>query len=100
MRIAALNGLMQMDAERAMPILQKVLDRRDACSAGLRRKALFLVSQRDPPASTDLLMASARRDPDPAVREQAVFWLSQVRDPRVVVMLDSIATTRRRGGRP
>jgi tetratricopeptide (TPR) repeat protein len=31
-RIAALNALLQMDAERAMPILQKVLARRDACS--------------------------------------------------------------------
>jgi len=91
-RIAALNGLMQMDAERAMPILQKVLDRRDACSVALRRKALFLVSQREPPASTDLLMASARQDPDAEVREQAVFWLSQVHDARVVAMLDSIAT--------
>jgi HEAT repeat protein len=91
-RIAALNALLQMDSERALPILQKVLSRRDACSVELRRKALFLVSQKDAPASTDMLMASARQDPDPGVREQAVFWLSQVKDPRVVGMLDSIAT--------
>jgi len=91
-RIAALDGLMQMDAERAMPILDKVLERRDACSVGLRRKALFLVSQRDPPASTDLLLRSARHDTDPEVRAQAVFWLSQIHDPRVVEMLDSVAT--------
>lgn len=77
-RIAALNALLQMDAERAMPILKKVLERRDACSAGLRRKALFLVSQKRTPETANILMNAARNDPDPEVREKAVFWLSQV----------------------
>jgi tetratricopeptide (TPR) repeat protein len=77
-RIAALNALMQMDAERAMPILKKVLERRDACSAGLRRKAVFLVSQKRTPETANILMNVARTDPDQEVREQAVFWLSQV----------------------
>jgi TolA-binding protein len=77
-RIAALNALLQMDADRAMPILKKVLERRDACSAGLRRKALFLVSQKRTPETANILMNAARNDPDPEVREKAVFWLSQV----------------------
>jgi len=77
-RIAALNALLQMDADRAMPILQKVLARRDACSAGLRRKAVFLVSQKRTPETANILMSVARSDPDQEVREQAVFWLSQV----------------------
>src|SRR3989454_1409215 len=45
-RVAALNGLLQMDATNALPILKKVLAKRDACSAGLRRKAVFIVSQK------------------------------------------------------
>lgn len=77
-RIAALNALLQMDADRAMPILQKVLARRDACSAGLRRKAVFLVSQKRTDQTANILMNVARSDPDQEVREQAVFWLSQV----------------------
>jgi HEAT repeat protein len=77
-RIAALNALLQMDAERAMPILKQVLARRDACSAGLRRKAVFLVSQKRTPETANILMSVARTDPDQEVREQAVFWLSQV----------------------
>jgi HEAT repeat protein len=77
-RIAALNALMQMDADRAMPILKKVLERRDACSAGLRRKAVFLVSQKRTAETANILMNVARTDPDGEVREQAVFWLSQV----------------------
>jgi TolA-binding protein len=78
-KIAALNALLQMDAERAMPILKQVLARRDACSAGLRRKAVFLVSQKETPETANILMNVARTDPDQDVREQAVFWLSQVR---------------------
>jgi HEAT repeat protein len=77
-RIAALNALLQMDADRAMPILKKVLERRDACSAGLRRKAVFLVSQKSTSETANILMNVARTDPDGEVREQAVFWLSQV----------------------
>ncbi len=89
-RIAALNALIQMDAERAMPILNKVLERRDACSAGLRRKAVFLVSQKHTPETADILLRVARNDPDQEVREQAVFWLSQVPDERAVTMLQDI----------
>jgi HEAT repeat protein len=92
-RVAALNALMQMDADRAMPILTKVLDRRDACSAGLRRKAVFLLSQKRSPQTADLLMKIAGNDPDEEVRQQAVFWLSQVPDERAVDMLQQILNT-------
>jgi HEAT repeat protein len=77
-RIAALNALLQMDAERAMPILQQVLARRDPCSVALRRKAVFLVSQKRTDQTANILMNVARNDPDQETREQAVFWLSQV----------------------
>ena len=89
-RIAALNGLLQMGGDRALPILRKVLARRDACSLELRRKALFLISQQATRESTDLLLSTAREDPNGEVRGQAVFWLSQVQDDRVVDMLDSM----------
>ena len=77
-RIIAMQALLNMDADRAMPILQKVLARRDPCSAGLRRKAVFLVSQKRTDQTANILMNVARSDPDQEVREQAVFWLSQV----------------------
>ena len=87
-RIAALNALLQMDADQAMPILQKVLARRDACSVALRRKAVFLVSQKRTDQTANILMSVARGDPDQEVREQAVFWLSQV--PGSTGLLDEI----------
>ena len=90
LRIAALNGLLQMDATNALPILKKVLARRDSCSAGLRRKAVFIVSQKRGTETEDILLDVARHDPDPEVRQQAVFWLSQVGSDRAVTALDSI----------
>jgi len=92
-RMAALNGLLQMDAANALPILKKVLLRRDACSAGMRRKAVFIVSQKQGAETEDILLDVARRDPDPEVRQQAVFWLSQVGSERAVNALDSILRT-------
>jgi HEAT repeat protein len=89
-RIAALNGLLQMDATNALPILKKVLAKRDACSAGLRRKAVFIVSQKHGAETEDILLDVARSDPDSEVRQQAVFWLSQVGSDRAVTALDSI----------
>src|SRR6267143_1168839 len=93
MRVAALNGLLQMDATNALPILRKVLARRDACSTVLRRKAVFLVSQKRSPETEDILLDAAQHDPDSEVRQQAVFWLSQVPTERAVEMLDSILRT-------
>jgi len=93
LRIAALNGLLQMDAANAVPILKRVLARRDACSAGMRRKAVFLLSQKRTGETEDILLDVAQHDPDSEVRQQAVFWLSQVPTERAVGMLDSILKT-------
>lgn len=86
----ALNALIQMDAERAVPILQRVLARRDPGSECLRRRAMFLVAQKKTDQTEDILLGAARNDPDPEVRQQAVFWLSQVNSDRAVAALDSI----------
>ena len=90
MRIAALMALMQMDSERAIPILKQVLAKRDECSVALRRKAVFIVAQKESEESADILLAAARNDPDVEVRRQAVFWLSQVHSDKALTALDSI----------
>lgn len=90
MRIAALNAVLQMDEERAVPLLKGVLAKRGPCSEVLRRKAVFLVSQKQTSETEDILLGAARNDPDKEVREQAVFWLSQVGTDRSVSALDSI----------
>lgn len=91
-RVIALNALLQMDADRALPMLKKVMARRDKCAEVLRRKAVFLIAQKRSPESADLLIDAARNDPDAEVREQAVFWLSRVSDQRAVGFLRDLAT--------
>jgi HEAT repeat protein len=91
-RAAALSALLNMNADQAIPILKRVLEQRDECSADLRRQAVFLISQKMTDESVDILLDLAHRnpDPDPEVREQAVFWLSQVKSPEALQALESI----------
>lgn len=91
-QLAALNALIHMSSDRAMPVLERVMERRDECSTALRRRAMFLVAEQDSPESIDVLLTAARTDPDVEVRRQAVFWLSEVDDPRVVEALDAFLT--------
>jgi HEAT repeat protein len=90
-RIMALNALLNMNAEAAVPILERTLARRDECSRGLRKKAVFLIAQKRATGVVDVLLKVAKEDPAPEVREDAVFWLSNVRDPRVVDVLAEMA---------
>lgn len=89
-RMIALSAVQQMNTESAIPILRDVLKRRDPCSEIMRRKAVFIVSQKRSPETSRMLLDAARGDPDREVREQAVFWLSQVPGEETVAALDSI----------
>ena len=92
-RAAAMNALMQMNAERAMPIIKAVLAKKDECSAGLREKAVFLLSQKRTSETEDMMLDVVRNDPSREVRKKAVFWLGQVNTDRaaqaLVQMLES-----------
>jgi len=89
-RMAALNALLQMDADRAMPLLRSVLARRDACSEALRAKAVFLVAQKAGGDAETVLLNVARTDPSAEVRGQAVFWLSQTGTERALDAIQQI----------
>jgi len=91
-RLMALSALQNMNPERAVPILREVLQSRDECSAELRKRAVFLLSQEMTDASVEILLDLAHRSPDPdrEVREAAVFWLSQVGSEEALDALVSI----------
>lgn len=89
-RVAAMNALLQMDADQAMPILKQVLARRDACSASLREKALFLVSQKRSTETENILLDAIRNDPDEEVKKKAIFWLGQVNSDRAAGALEGL----------
>jgi HEAT repeat protein len=90
MRLAALTGLMQLDADQVLPVLQKLLERRDTCSVSLRRRAVYMVAQTKEEERSDILLRVASTDPSPEVRREAVQWLSQVNTERAAQALDSI----------
>lgn len=82
-RIEALSALAQMDAEAALPVLRRVLARRDPCSASLRRRALYILGRRSEQASAagptaEMLLDVARNDPDAETRAEAAAWLGKV----------------------
>jgi HEAT repeat protein len=74
-KLVALDALLQMDEEKALPILKKII--RESKDKNIRAKAVFVLSQHDDPSVAPLLNEVARKDEDPYVREQAVFWLGQ-----------------------
>ncbi len=76
-KMAALQALINMNPEKAVPFLKKILKDKDPHNAEMREQALFLLSQHGGDESAELLMDIARNDPDANVRKQAVFWLSQ-----------------------
>jgi HEAT repeat protein len=82
-----------MNSDDALPLLKRVLERRDTCSELLRRKAVFLVAQKRSTEAADILMKAAESDPDAEVREQAVFWLGQVDSERATTLLEQILKT-------
>jgi HEAT repeat protein len=94
-RAAAMNALLQMDAEGALPIIKQVLQKRDECSISLREKAVFLLSQKRTSETETILLDVLNNDPSASVREQAVFWMGQVRTERAGAALEEIATSSR-----
>jgi HEAT repeat protein len=92
MRAAAMNALLQMDADNAVSIIKQVLQKRDECSVALREKAVFLLSQKRTFETEDLLIDVLKNDPSRSVREQAVFWMGQVRTPKAAAALEEVAT--------
>jgi HEAT repeat protein len=89
-RMAALSALLNMDPDRARPILIEVLESRDACSVELRKQAVFLLGQSMDEGNVDVMLDLIydNPDPDPEVRGAAVFWLGQSGSPRATEALN------------
>ena len=90
MRMAALQGLMSMNATDALPILKQVLAQRDPCRVGLRKQAVYLLAQRRGDDVVGSLLEVARNDPSNEVQSDAVYWLSTTRSDRATAALDSV----------
>jgi HEAT repeat protein len=80
-----------MDAEQALPLLKRVLTRREPCTQRLRRMAVWLIASRKPADAAEVLLNVAKTDPDKEVREQAVFWIANVPTEEATTMLIELA---------
>ncbi len=94
-QMMAVQALMTMDRERSVPILKKVMARRDVCSGALRRQAVFILGQQagDDESVAPLMLDVIRNDPDHEVQKMALFALGQTRDPQAIPALSEILKT-------
>ncbi len=59
-------------------------------SLEIKKQAVFALSQLPEETGTPLLLKIARRNPQPQVRKEAIFWLGQSGDPRALDLFDEI----------
>lgn len=81
-RVEALSALAQMDDASALPVLRRVLARRDACTAGLRRRAIYLLVRKGDTTALPVLLDVVRSDSESEVRREAVGAIGRVPGPR------------------
>ena len=92
-RVEALNALSQMDAGAALPILRRVLDRRDECLVELRRRAIFMLARRGDAEATSLLVSAAKNDPNVNVRAEAISYLPRMAGDAGLSALEDVLRT-------
>lgn len=69
-KLLAINSLMNSDEERAIPMLQKLLDSNQ--SAQFKERALFVLSQSDSPKAHQILDSVARGQSQPELQARAI----------------------------
>jgi HEAT repeat protein len=92
-RVEALKSLGETDPESTTPILRRLLARKDDCSTSLRRIALWLLGRRTDAEATDLVMNSARNDPDMRVRADALRFLAAMPGDKAISTIEEMART-------
>jgi len=89
LKMAALNALIMMDPERAVPLLTDLIRQREGVSPEMRRRALTVLAQHRTPEAEEVLFEVLQSDPDPDVKGFALIWLSHSSSDRA---LDAIAS--------
>ena len=88
---SALSALWHMDQAQATPKFEQVLARRDNCSHELRRFALQTITSRGDQKSVALLLSTAKSDPSPQMRMDAVSYVARYPNDDVLAALEQIA---------
>jgi len=73
LKLFAINSLMNSDPERALPLLEKILQK--STSPRLRERALFVLAQNRNPKSNEIVVQFARGGGNPDLQQKAVEYL-------------------------
>ena len=89
LKLYALDGLMQVEPEQAVPVLEKLLAGKS--SQRIKERALFVLSQSDSPRAREILLRVAKTGGPIALRREAVKTLGIAGEPDDIAALASIA---------
>ncbi|MEO8277403.1 MAG: HEAT repeat domain-containing protein [Thermoanaerobaculia bacterium] len=91
LQLYALDGLMQMDSQRALPILEKILAGNR--SLQIKKRALFVLGQSGEPRARSILVTTAKSGNPPELQIEAVRALGIAGDPEDLTALSEIYRT-------
>jgi HEAT repeat protein/TolA-binding protein len=92
-RREAMGALSQMEAATALPIIKRVLDKKDECTVELRSQAVSILGRRGDADAATLIGATAKSDPSASVRIQAISWLPKLQGDAGVNTLEELLRT-------
>jgi HEAT repeat protein len=89
LKLYALDGLMQINPEQAVPVLERLLA--GGSSERIKQRALFVLSQSPSPKAREILVRIAKTGQPLELRREAVKTLGIAGDPEDIAALASIA---------
>jgi len=89
LKLYALDGLMQIEPDKAVPVLEKLLA--GSSSQRIKERALFVLSQSDSPRAREILLRVAKTGQPVALRCEAVKTLGIAGEPDDIAALAVIA---------
>jgi HEAT repeat protein/TolA-binding protein len=89
----ALGALGQMDFAAALPVVRKVLQRRDECTVELRRRALYIIARQPTAEGVGLVLDAAKNDSSSSIRGEAMRLLPRVAGDSAVPQLEELLKT-------
>lgn len=93
LKMAALQALMMMDEERAVPLLIDLVRQGEGISPELRAQAVMVLAQQGAPEAEEVLFDVLENDPNPEVRGMTLMWLMQSSSDRALDAIESILSS-------
>jgi hypothetical protein len=90
LKLMAINGLMQSDPERAIPLLERQL--KGPGSPRVKRNALFVLAQSNSPKAQAMIEQIARGGANPDLQLNAIRYMNERRKPNNAQILSEIYT--------